>query len=659
VRFKTYSQLLLGTIAAISFAWVTPSHAQWPGVVSHIKVLSDKVEDVSSLEAWKKSFIKDGMTDREKAMAVWTSVVKFQVQDDPPNEFLQAGDNVLDPIKLANVYGYSFCSVASANVQALARYAGLQARGWTIHGHVVPEVFWDGRWHMLDASLVNYFPKADGQLAAVEEIVAGVKEWLAQRPGVKGDDGALRAFMGNRGWRNGPPLLARSPFYDDNGWLPAGTHGWYSTMQEYDGRTLFPFEAGYSLGYELNIQLRRGERLTRSWSNRGLHINMHDGRAPGCLNEKVGPNTMLRHSPRFGDLAPGRLGNGTHEYDVRLADGGFRAGALLAENLASGSEDKSSPALHVKDAAQAGTLILRMPSSYVYLSGRADLKASCGPGGHIAISLSDNNGLDWKAVTNITISGEQHLDLSPLVFRRYDYQLKFVLHGKSTGLDALKVSHDIQHSQRALPALAEGRNQITFSSELQEGTVVIEGSTDLGSKAKQLFFTDFHPEMKGLQPGKILLASGTGEITFPVTTPGEMTRLRLGTHFRARDARDGWEVHVSFDGGQTFKPVARLHGPTVSFGNYTVLTNVPPGVRSALVRYVGVQRNTTMISNLRISADYLEPRGGFKPVQVTYLWEENGQSKSDKHIARQPTETYTITCSAKPLMKAIILELAE
>src|SRR5437899_2786201 len=31
------------------------------GVVSHIKVLSDKVADVSSLAAWKKSFIRDGM----------------------------------------------------------------------------------------------------------------------------------------------------------------------------------------------------------------------------------------------------------------------------------------------------------------------------------------------------------------------------------------------------------------------------------------------------------------------------------------------------------------------------------------------------------------------------------------------------------------------
>src|SRR5436190_8256122 len=82
-----------------------------PGIVSHVKVLSDKVDDVSSLDAWKRSFIKDGMSDEEKAKAIWKSVVSFQYQDIPPSEFLQTGDLVLDPIKGMNVYGYSFCSV--------------------------------------------------------------------------------------------------------------------------------------------------------------------------------------------------------------------------------------------------------------------------------------------------------------------------------------------------------------------------------------------------------------------------------------------------------------------------------------------------------------------------------------------------------------------
>ena len=39
------------------------------GIVSNVKVTSDKVADVSSVEDWAKSYIKPGMTDKEKAIA--------------------------------------------------------------------------------------------------------------------------------------------------------------------------------------------------------------------------------------------------------------------------------------------------------------------------------------------------------------------------------------------------------------------------------------------------------------------------------------------------------------------------------------------------------------------------------------------------------------
>ena len=45
------------------------------GVVCNLKVVSDKVPDVSSMEAWKASFLKDGMTDREKALAAWRTAM--------------------------------------------------------------------------------------------------------------------------------------------------------------------------------------------------------------------------------------------------------------------------------------------------------------------------------------------------------------------------------------------------------------------------------------------------------------------------------------------------------------------------------------------------------------------------------------------------------
>ena len=225
---------LLAAVLAAGSCWA----AEPPrpvGVVSHVKVLSDKVADVSSLEAWKKSFITDGMNDEEKAVAVWKSNVAFVYQDSPPIEFLHEGC-VHDAIKDFNVYGYGMCCCASARVEQLARYVGLPARGNGINLHSVPEVFWDDRWHMLDASLVNYFRRPDGQIAGVADICEAVQDWLAEHPGYRGNDRQLRQFQqadGWAGWKKGPPLLADCNFYDAGGWWPAKTHGWYSTMQEY------------------------------------------------------------------------------------------------------------------------------------------------------------------------------------------------------------------------------------------------------------------------------------------------------------------------------------------------------------------------------------------------------------------------------------------
>jgi hypothetical protein len=632
------------------------------GVVSHIQVLSDNVPDVSSMEAWKKSFLREGMTDQEKALSVWRSAVMFQHQDAPPFEYLTHEQVVQDPIKVFNVYGYSFCSVTSCAIEALARYAGLRARGWAINGHSVPEVYWDGAWHMLDASLINYFPKPDGTLASVEEIMAAIREWYDHHPGYKGNHDELIAFQradGWTGWKKGPALLANCPLYDAGGWWPARTHGWYSTMQEYDGtygkdRKPFLYEYGYSQGYQVNIQLRPGERLTRRWSNRGLHVNRSDGHAPGCLPLKTGAGA-LAYTPRYGDLAPGRVGNGTLEYDVPLAGGAYRAGALAAENL-------DEQAVRVKDAARSGLLILRMPSSYVYLTGTLTFTAAVGNGGTVAVSYSDNNGLDWKEIARVKSSGPQHVDLSPLVLRRYDYRLRFEFHGPDSGLDTLKIVHDIQHSQRPLPALHQGDNTVTFRAGPAEGTVTVEGATARASRGKQLVYTDFHPEVSGLDPNLpnlFISAGGRGQITFPVATPGELVRFRFGAHYRARDAQDGLDYQVSFDGGQTWKTVARVAGPTPGDCRYITFTDIPTGTREALVRYAGISRTATGILNFRIDADYREPRGGFRPVKVGYSWEEDGQPKQHTHIARHPRETYTITCVGKPVMKAIELELAE
>jgi len=634
------------------------------GVVSNVKVVSDKVEDVSSIEAWKASFIKPGMTDREKGLAVWEACVKFRQQENPPREFLQASGTVQDPIKTFNVYGYGMCSCVASNIEALARAAGLKARGRIISHHSVPEVWWDGDWHLLDASLINYFYDEGGDVASVDEIMASVAEWYTKHPELKGNDAGLRQFMRNWGWKKGPPMLASSEFFSQNGWLPAATHGWYSIMGAYDGSANGEYEYGYSQGYRVNVQLREGEVITRNWSNKGLHVNMDlKGNVPGSLTTAVGEGD-LRYAPEYGDLAPGRIGNGTHVYDVPLGSASVRAGALRYEGLATTAGDGQSPALHVAETSDSGVLELRMPSSYVYLDGAMSGTFVVGQGGAVRVFFSRNNGLDWQEIFAKTQPGKsaETIDLKPLTYRLYDYRLRFELAGAGTGLDSLHIEHDIQHSQRALPALAAGENTISFSAApAAEGTITIEGRTSPKTQGNQLVALEFHPALEGVESGEhgLRMTGGEGSATFPVETPGDMVRLRLGMHYRARDARDGWDYLVSFDDGKTWTKAGRAGGPFPGNCEYVTFEDVPEGTRKALVRFLGTQRNTTLIFDCRIDADYVEPSGGFRPVKVTYVWEEGGVAKQNVHLATKPEETYTITCGEKPVMKSLTVELAE
>src|SRR5438309_3725835 len=127
--------------------------------LNNLKVLSDKVDDVSTVESLLKSFVKPGMTDQERARAIWSAVVRYRHQAPPPDEALSAEWEAHDPAKILNVYGYCMCCCSSALIAALNRADGREARGRILDGHIVAEVYYGGGWHMYDASLIAHFPR--------------------------------------------------------------------------------------------------------------------------------------------------------------------------------------------------------------------------------------------------------------------------------------------------------------------------------------------------------------------------------------------------------------------------------------------------------------------------------------------------------------------
>lgn len=71
-----------------------------------------------------------------------------------------------------NSLGFGYCSHAASVYVKVARAAGYEARVWGLYGHVVPEVFANGRWEMYDPDLNVYYLTRSGQVAGVDELGA-------------------------------------------------------------------------------------------------------------------------------------------------------------------------------------------------------------------------------------------------------------------------------------------------------------------------------------------------------------------------------------------------------------------------------------------------------------------------------------------------------
>ena len=295
----------------------------------------------------------------------------------------------------------------------------------------------------------------------------------------------------------------------------------------------------------------------------------------------------------------------------------------------------------------------------------------------------------------------------------YDYRLKLEFNGSGTGLDGLKIAHEIQHSQAPLPVILEGDNKITFAAGVQEGTITVLGNMKSDKTGeKQNTIADYHPTVDGFEDG-VKTFRGRGTAIIPIGTPGEITRVRMGVHWRARDAaKDYYEVSASFDGGKEWKSVGKLAQANPAASTYLVFSDVPAGSKEVQVKFEGNQNNTTCIFDLRIDVDYKEPTGGFRPVKITYTWEEgpavaaapaataapapaaaggdapkegkkgdkggdkaakagkkggpptpapemHGTVKTDEHICKTPTDTWTIKCGPNTVPKSYTVELVK
>jgi len=135
------------------------------------RVTTDQSVDTHSLESIVADVCKPGMTDEQKAIALYEYTRRVMFHYEQRGEKLdQVYD--LDALRLINTYGYSFCTQQMLVMVHLWHTAGVEGRVWSVPGHSTAQAFYGGKTHWFDPLIGAYvYSRKDKTVASLKEIV--------------------------------------------------------------------------------------------------------------------------------------------------------------------------------------------------------------------------------------------------------------------------------------------------------------------------------------------------------------------------------------------------------------------------------------------------------------------------------------------------------
>jgi hypothetical protein len=127
--------------------------------------LSNGLNNLRTPEEIIASAVTPGMTDAEKAMALWFQRIQHRYHFGGGIDGSEEGDL----IKVFHIYGYNTCGSDSMMMAGLWKQAGLKAAPARGVGHCISQVYYDGRWHLYDGDLKALFLNRDNETVAGEQ----------------------------------------------------------------------------------------------------------------------------------------------------------------------------------------------------------------------------------------------------------------------------------------------------------------------------------------------------------------------------------------------------------------------------------------------------------------------------------------------------------
>jgi hypothetical protein len=278
--------------------------------------LSNGRNDFRSIREVVAGALRRGMTDRERAIALWGLETTHRFH-------ASTGDaEVNDPVKVFNVYGYTTCGDDSVCLAGLWKTAGFQVRPARVVGHCITQVRFDGRWNLLDGDMGPFFLLRDNATIAGEPDLVRDHD-LVKRTHTHG-------------------ILDPDSRTDAE---------WSAALFVYEGKA--GGDRNSVRDTTMNMVLRPGEALVWRWGHR-VPVKYH-----GRADIKV-----------WGRRAAERICNGLWEYRPDFTRPAWRKGADAVANV------RVKDGELVAETGRTGFLVWKMRSPYVFVGGKLEVEGT-------------------------------------------------------------------------------------------------------------------------------------------------------------------------------------------------------------------------------------------------------------------------------------------
>ncbi len=407
--------------------------------LNEVKVTTGASVDTTSFETIVRDVCKPGMTEEQKAVALFDWFERSVYHSPTPDDVKQNGHKVI------NVYGGALCGTQGCQMAALCRAAGFEARVTCDEGggHTYYEVKYGGAWHGFD-TMSRFFVYTREEPRRIASFEAIDKDPTLASAAVQ-EKRACSGFM----------------FHGDD---PMGMVSRTHRVLDYVPTVVPDLE---------KLSLVPGQSITWYWYNVDRShpmIPKTPGVAHSCSRgvDRLNPVNGPFWEPYF-YASPGShpeqgkrrmYANGAIVFEPDLRGPSLPRGFKELTHL-------SGPGL-TPQGGKPGSAVIHIRSPYLLVGGTLSLKSS--HLGGVSVATSSDGGKTFVPVTG-KADPEGLLDLTPSIVSAFTYDLgiRLDLADPKAAISALKLELAFMHNKYVRPFLVPGDNAVAFSAKNPDG----------------------------------------------------------------------------------------------------------------------------------------------------------------------------------------------